>query len=239
MNREDISLSVCVPAFNEENTLKEAVEDLILTLLQKIKELEIVIVDDASTDSTPQLARELVAKHNQVKFISHAKNLGVGVCYRDALAVAQGKYFTWFPSDHENSAGELAKCLPFLNDNYIVTSHHRDYDFRSDFRRLISYIYTWVLNKYFRMNLKYYNGLTIIPTMCLRTTSLKSEGFAFGAESVIHAVQSGCKVVELSAPLRQRVSGKSKAFTIKSIYKVLKDLFFVLKKRKKIYTREI
>ena len=53
MNREDISLSVCVPAFNEENTLKEAVEDLILTLLQKIKELEIVIVDDASTDSTP------------------------------------------------------------------------------------------------------------------------------------------------------------------------------------------
>ncbi|MBL7197801.1 MAG: glycosyltransferase family 2 protein [Candidatus Omnitrophica bacterium] len=225
MDRKNVNLSVCVPAFNEENTLKEAAEDLILNLSQQVNELEIIIVDDGSSDSTPQLAQELSAKYHQVKFIRRVKNQGIGSCYRDALAVAQGNYFTWFPSDHENSARELTKCLPFLKDDCIVTSHHRNHDSRPGFRRLISHIYTLVLNKYFRMNLKYYNGLTIIPTHVLRLAPLVADGFAFSAESIIYAVRSGCKVVELSAYLRGRACGKSKAFKIYSLWRMCKDFF--------------
>lgn len=225
MSKKDISISVCIPALNEENTLEKAVEDLVLTLAQCVNQLEVIIVDDGSTDSTSQLAEELVAKYHQLKFIGHVKNQGIGSCYRDALAVAQGNYFTWFPSDHENSAQELVKCLPFLEDNYIVTSHHRDYDSRPKTRRLISHTYTWILNKYFRMNLKYYNGLTIIPTHILRSAPLVAEGFAFSAEGIIYAVRFGCKVVELSAPLRGRVSGRSKAFKLSSLWRMCRDFF--------------
>jgi len=239
MSRKDIDISICVPAFNEESTLKEAVEDLILNLSQQANGLEIIIVDDGSTDSTLQLAQELSAKYYQVKFIRHVKNQGIGFCYRDALAVAQGNYFTWFPSDHENSATELAKCLPFLKDDCIVTSHHRDYDSRPGFRRLISHLYTLVLNKYFRMNLKYYNGLTIIPTHILRSTPLVAEGFAFSAESIIYAVRLGCKVVELSAHLRERISGGSKAFRICSLWRMCKDFFRIgLKCRRNIEVKD-
>lgn len=234
MSKEDISISICVPAFNEEGTLRRAVEDLLSTLSQHLKELEVIIVDDGSNDSTPRLAQELAMKYHQVKFIRHARNQGIGVCYRDALAVARGNYFTWFPSDHENSAQELVQCLPYLKDNQIVTTHHRNHDARPKIRRLISCVYTWVLNKCIGMNLKYYNGLTIIPTHILRSAPLAAKGFVFSAECIIYSVRSGCKVIELSSPLRRRVSGKSKAFRIYSLYRMCKDLFHIcLRCRKK------
>ena len=236
MISKDISISICVPALNEEKSLELAVEDLLTILSRSVNKLEIIIVDDGSSDLTPQIAQKLVKRYNQVKLIRHKKNQGIGVCYRDALAVAQGKHFTWFPSDHENSAQELAKCFPFLKNNCIVTSHHRDYDSRSKIRRLISYIYTTGLNKCFELSLKYYNGLTIIPTYILRSVPLAAEGFAFSAESIIYAVRSGCKVVELSTPLRGRVSGKSKALKICSLWRMCKDVFRILVRVRKVRT---
>lgn len=235
MDKKNINISVCVPAFNEENTLKKAVDDLVSILAQYVNQLEVIIVDDGSNDLTSQLAEELSIKYYQVKFIRHVKNQGIGSCYHDALAVAQGNYFTWFPSDYENSVQELVDCLPFLENKCIVTSHHRDYDSRSKSRRLISQAYTWILNKYFRMNLKYYNGLTIIPIHILRSAPLVAKGFAFSAEGIVYAVRLGCKVVELSAPLRGRVSGESKALKICSLWRMGRDFFNICLRYQKKY----
>lgn len=132
------------------------------------------------------------------------KNLGIGSCYRDALKNAQGDYFTWFPGDYENSAEEFIQCLPYLSKDTIVTCHHLGYDNRLFIRRFLSCSYTWILNKYFHLHLKYYNGLTIFPSSKLRSFPLISNGFAFSAESMIRAVQCGCHVVELSTPLKTR-----------------------------------
>lgn len=228
MDKKNINISVCVPVFNEENTLKKAVDDLVLILTQYVNQLEVIIVDDGSNDLTSQLAEELSLKYHQVKFIRHVKNQGIGSCYHDALAIAQGNYFTWFPSDYENSVQELVDCIPFLENKCIVTSHHCDYDSRSKSRRLISHAYTWILNKYFRMNLKYYNGLAIISTHILRSSPLVAKGFAFSAESIIYAVLAGCKVIELSVPLRGRTCGKSKAFSVHSLLVMCKDFFCIL-----------
>ena len=54
-----ISISICVPALNEESTIRLVVEDLRLTLSPYLKELEIIIVDDGSSDSTPRLIETL------------------------------------------------------------------------------------------------------------------------------------------------------------------------------------
>ncbi|MCF7916177.1 MAG: glycosyltransferase family 2 protein [Candidatus Omnitrophica bacterium] len=230
MNKKNITISICVPALNEEKNLEGAVEDLMLNLISHVRNFEIIIVDDGSIDSTPKLAKELSEKYYQVKFIKHSVNRGVGSCYRDALKAARGDYFTWFPSDHEDSAQELINCLPHLSKNCMIILNHRGYDCRSKFRQLLSYCYTWILNKYFKMNLKYYNGLTIIPTDILRLIPLAANGFAFSAEIIIHSIKSGCKVIELNAPLRKRASGSSKAFKINSLLRMCRDYFIFFKK---------
>lgn len=224
---KDISISICVPAFNEEKTIREAVEDLFKTLSSYVRNLEIIIVDDGSTDSTPQLAEQIVKEYPQIKIIHHKKNLGIGSCYRNALAQAQGDYFTWFPSDHENSAEQFIQCLPYLRQDTLVTYHHLGYDHRPFLRRRISRIYTWIINKSFHLDLKYYNDLTIFPTSVLRFIPLVTNGFVFFAESLIQAIQYGCRVVELQAPLRKRDRGKSKTFTFLSVIRMINDLLHI------------
>lgn len=221
-------VSVCVPAFNEEENIRAAVEDLLFNLSPAVRDLEVIIVDDGSTDSTPLLADNLVKEYPQVKTIHHKSNSGVGNSYRDALAIANGDYFTWFPSDHENSAQELVQCLKYLNKDIIVTSHHKGHDPRPFSRRLISRFYTFILNNYFHLNFKYYNGLTIFPTKLLRALPLKAKGFMFNAENVILTVKSGCHMIELQAPLGKRAKGRSKALTVSSFSQILRDFFCIV-----------
>lgn len=225
---EQPSISICVPAYNEENTLKESIDDLMMTLLPLVRKLEVIIVNDGSRDSTPQIVKQLSGTYPEVKIINHKKNLGIGISYRDALAVSGGDYFTWFPADHENPAEEFIRCLPYLSKDTIITCHHQGFDNRSALRRFISRAYIKILNSYFHLNLKYYNGLTIFPSSLLRSVVLNSNGFVLFAESVIQAVRRGCRVVELAAPLREYKGRKSKATSLTSVIQSAKDLVHIL-----------
>jgi len=225
----DIAVSICVPAFNEEKTLRGAVEDLLETLHSKVGGLDIIIVDDGSTDSTTQVSVQLMRMHKNIRVIRHAKRMGIGASYRDALKIARGDYFTWFPADHENSAQEFILCLPYLKKGAIATCYHRGQDPRTYLRRFISRGYTVLLNIVFRLNLKYYNGLTIFPLSALSPSVSLCDGFFFTAENIIKAVRRGYKVIELPAPLKGRASGSSSALTFSSFRQAISDILRILR----------
>lgn len=235
--KEDFSISICVPAFNEEKSLRETVEDLFLTLSTYVKELEVIIVNDGSNDATAYLAEQIAKEYPQVKVIHHKRNLGVGVCYRDALAIVHGDYFSWFPADHENSAEQFIQCLPYLRQDTIVTYHHLGYDHRPVLRRMISRVYTWIINKYFHLDLKYYNGLTVFPINKLRSFSLTANGSVIFAESLIKPAKHGCRIIELPTPLRGREKGKSKTFTFGSLLRMINDIYRIFMNKLENYQK--
>jgi len=228
-----ISLSICVPSYNEEAGIVLVVEDLLEKISREISNLEIIIVDDGSADRTKEMAEKLVFKYKQVKLIKHISNSGIGSCYRDALAVAGGEYFTWFPADGEDQAEEISACLPYLSSDRVVTCYHLDTDQRSIFRKILSRIYTGILNSFFGLRIKYYNGLAILKTDRARALPFVSNGFFCNAEILIRAVKSGCKLVELSLPLGKRISGKSKALSARSLFMAGKDFICILHNRMK------
>jgi len=230
--KTDISISICVPAFNEEATLKEAVDDLLQNISPYVQKIEVIIVNDGSQDSTPEIAEQIANADSRVKIIHHDKNLGIGVCYRDALAVAQGAYFSWFPADHENSAEEFIRCLAYLGNDKLVMCHHRDKDPRVPLRRQVSYGYTWFLNKCLHLNLKYYNGLAIFPTPVLRSSHLIANGFFFSAEAITQGVNCGLHIIEISVPLKERKAGKSKLLTFKALIQFIRDILMAFLNRK-------
>ena len=95
---------------------------------------------------------------------------------------------------------------------------------------MISGSYTWFLNKCFRLDLKYYNGLTVFPVAALRPLHLSGNGFIFLAETLIKAVRCGYQVIELPAALRKRDSGKSKALDLLAIRQMGNDILRILLK---------
>ena len=217
------SLSVCVPALNEEHSLRGAVEDLLATLVPVVSQLDVIVVNDGSTDGTGCVADELAEAHACVRVLHHAQNAGLGASIRNALAVAREDWFVYFPADHENSALELAQAVAHVEPECLVTTHHLSSDPRPFRRRWISKTYTGILNLLFGLRLKYYNGLTLHPTAAMRQVPLVASGYLCNAEVMIRMLKRGYRVKELEYPLRKRDSGKSTALRLRTFVCLAED----------------
>lgn len=88
-------ISIVVPVYNCEKYLEECLESL---CSQTYKNLEIICVDDGSTDSSVDLLKSIAEKDSRVKILSQ-KNAGAGAARNYGLSVAQGKYIYFFDAD--------------------------------------------------------------------------------------------------------------------------------------------
>ena len=91
-------ISVLIPAFNEENTIIEIL-DSVNEQSNEDYELEIIVIDDSSTDSTRQLLEDNKVLYS--KLIKLEKNLGKGGAVREGLKSATGSYVLFQDADLE------------------------------------------------------------------------------------------------------------------------------------------
>jgi glycosyltransferase involved in cell wall biosynthesis len=112
-----VKLTLLMPAFNEEQTILAAVEDVLNT--DYPCEIELVVVDDGSTDATGLLLRDLDDPRSIV--LRHPRNFGKGAALQTAAAVASGSHLLAFDADLEYSAADVARMLePVVADRCEV-----------------------------------------------------------------------------------------------------------------------
>lgn len=102
-------ISVIVPVFNAELYIKRGIESI---LLQNIDDIQIVLVDDGSTDNSGTICDEFTDYNNVV--VIHQKNSGATVARNAGLAKAQGKYITFMDADdyfEENAFSSINNIL--------------------------------------------------------------------------------------------------------------------------------
>lgn len=107
-------VSVIIPVFNAADKLGIAIESL---LAQSWKNLEIIVVDDCSTDDTYALAKQYSRKNNQVIALQHKKNSGAYVARNSGLAIATGDFITTHDGDDWSHPEKIAKQMDFLAEN--------------------------------------------------------------------------------------------------------------------------
>ena len=96
-------VSVIIPCYNSADFLKKAVDS---ALNQSLSEIEIILVDDGSTDKTPTLLQHYKMSDNRIEVITHSKNLGLGAARNSAIQKASGEYIFFLDSDdymHQNA----------------------------------------------------------------------------------------------------------------------------------------
>lgn len=91
----NIKVSVVVPVYNREKYLRQCVNSIVS---QTLKEIEIILVDDGSTDSSPAICDEYAARDSRVKVI-HKQNAGMGAAYNTGMAAAKGEYIGFVEAD--------------------------------------------------------------------------------------------------------------------------------------------
>jgi dolichol-phosphate mannosyltransferase len=105
-----VTLSVVVPCYNEQATLKGCIQSL-LDIRDATLELEIIIVDDGSSDDSVSIAEGLAAEHPQVHLIRHPANRGKGAALRTGFAQARGDYVAVQDADLEYDPEDLKRLL--------------------------------------------------------------------------------------------------------------------------------
>ena len=107
---EAIRLTVVIPCFNEEKTLRKCVKR-VLDIADEALALEVIIVDDCSRDRSLAIARELEAAHNEIIVLHHDKNQGKGAALRTGFQKATGDFVCVQDADLEYNPMELRKLV--------------------------------------------------------------------------------------------------------------------------------
>ena len=105
-----VSASVIIPAYNAASYLKECIDSV---LNQTFKNLEIIVVDDGSTDDTP----DILKKYSDAVIWVKQENAGPSAARNRGLEIAKGKYLCFLDADDRYKPNHLEKLVTFLEDH--------------------------------------------------------------------------------------------------------------------------
>ena len=210
------SLSVIMPALNEEKNIKKAVTDTLTALNKHEIDGEIIIINDGSTDNTANIVQELSKNIDNLKIITHKKPEGIGRSVWDGIKSSEKDIVVYFPADNENDPDDALRFFDLMDNVDILVPFIHNIEVRDKIRRLISAIYNFIINMTFGIKLNYHNGTTLYRRVILNDIELSNFGFFYQAEILIKLIRKGYLFAEVPNYLGQRANGKSKALTGKS-----------------------
>lgn len=221
------SISIVVPAYNEESNIESCIASLKKALGKRI-DYEIIVVDDGSTDTTAQRVRKLAAGDKRIKIVSHAQNLGLGKSLRDGIAHAKKEYVTQFHGDNDTSTRALKEMIRKIGQADILSAYTANPQVRSIGRRIVSRAFVWIVNAVFHLKMQYVTGFFVTRTKLLQMLPIASTGFAFYPEAKIRLLKSGATIIEIPSYHTGRTHGTSKAVTVKNILEIMKIIPMLL-----------
>ena len=114
------SLSVVLPAYNEQEAIISVLEDIVAYLAQRDVPYEVIVVDDGSTDATASLVQDYAARHSQVRLVQHQHNKGYGEALRTGFTAAQHDWILLMDSDGQFDIATLTEFIPLAEEHDFV-----------------------------------------------------------------------------------------------------------------------
>jgi hypothetical protein len=210
-----VKLSILMPAYNEGATIASAVESVLST--DYPCEIELIVVDDGSTDSTPEQL-DLIEDARAVVH-HHPCNLGKGAALHTAAALATGSHIVPFDADLEYSPGDLPLLLePVLRGQcdvvygtrlFGVNTVYQSYRHAAGNRAL-----TLAANLLFDAYLSdMHTCLKLIPLKLFRQLELRESGFGLDTEITAKILRLGVRPFEVPVTYHSRSHDHGKKLT--------------------------
>ena len=222
-------LTIIVPAMNEEKCLASSVEEALKAVAESGTHCEVIIVDDGSTDGTAKVAAGLTSEDSRLRVIRNPRNLGLGRAYKAGLAAANGTYVTWVPADISHPADGLVPAYKAIGEADMIIPRPTNPEVRARSRRIISNLYTAIINWGTGFDVPYYNGLSVHRVDLLRSIYLKTDSFGFQAEAIVKLLLLGATYKVVDTYITERQVGRTKAFRIKNVVAVVRTLARILR----------
>ena len=219
------TLSVIIPAKNEERNLLPLIERLFAALHGIGRPFEVIVVNDGSTDGSLRVLRDLVASHRELRVIDLARNYGQTSAMMAGFSHACGHIIVPIDADLQNDPADIARLLIKLEEGYDVVSGWRKERQDATIRRnLVSRIANVIISRLSGVHLHDYGcTLKAYRRDVIGPVRLYGEMHRFVP---IYASWYGARIAEVPVNHSPRLHGKSH-YGLERILKVVLDLIVV------------
>jgi glycosyltransferase involved in cell wall biosynthesis len=201
--KPSFGLSVLVPVYNERHVVEASVRRLLALEHALINRLEVIVVDDCSTDGTSEILHRLASEDSRITLIRHEENKGKGAAVRTGIALATGDITIIHDADLEYDPSDIPALLaPFAKEGadavfgsrYLAHSYRRALRYRHALmNRSLTFICNWFTNLYLT-DLE--TGYKAINTTLLKSIPLRSNDFRFEVEIAFKLAKRGAVIFE-------------------------------------------
>lgn len=200
-----VSLSVVMPAYNERYLIAESIARVLSLESPLISRLELIVVDDGSTDGTCEVVRAIAQRHpDRVTLVEHGRNRGKGDAIVTGIARAHGDVTVIQDADLEYHPRDLPKLMvPFIEDEadavfgsrFLVGEYRRVLYFR---HTLANKVLTGLCNLLTDLNLSDLETCyKAVRTTLLQSIPLRSPDFRIEPELVFKLKKRGARIFEV------------------------------------------
>lgn len=226
MDNSIITLSVFFPAYYDEGNIGKVVDAAVVVLEDlKLKDYEVIIIEDGSPDKTGEVADALALKYPKVRVIHHMKNMGYGATLKDGFLSAKLDYVFYTDGDNQFDLNELKKFVAMIPYSDIVVGYRKKKQY-STYRKFTSLCYNYLLKILF--DIHYWDidcAFKLFKTDLFRKIQIKSVDAFIDAEIMLKAKLLDYTVTEIGVLHLPRLDGISTGARPSVIFRTIKEVF--------------
>lgn len=121
----DKKVSIVLPVYNGEHRVSKAIDSI---LAQTYKNLELIIVNDCSTDKTSEILKEYERKDPRIKVLNNEINLNLPKSLNRGFSKVTGDYLTWTSDDNAFNVDAISKMVKYLDEHKDTDMVYCDFD---------------------------------------------------------------------------------------------------------------
>lgn len=226
------SLTIFYPMWNEQDTIHRAVNAAFeagdtLVADGEIASYDVLIINDASTDATGEIADRLAASDPRVSVVHHAVNRKLGGTIKTGFENARGEIVLYTDADLPFDMAEVTKAVRLLRiyEADIVSAYRFDRTGEGVRRLVYSYVYNRLVQTLFGLRLRDMNfAFKLMRRSMLDQVELKSEGSFIDVELLARAKRLGFEIVQFGVDYFPRTRGISTLSSNSVIVKIVREM---------------
>jgi glycosyltransferase involved in cell wall biosynthesis len=230
------SLTFFFPMWNEEDQIettvaaaREAGDRLVAD--GEVEDYEVLLVDDASTDATGEIADRLARQCPRVRVVHHAANRKLGGALKTGFAQATGSVVLYTDADLPFDLFEVSKAMRLMRiyEADVVSAYRLDRIGEGPRRAVYSYVYNSLVRALFGLRVRDVNfAFKLVRREVLEAVDVRSEGSFVDVELLCRVRAAGFRTIQFGVdyfPRSRGVSTLSSFGVIRKILRELRDLY--------------